>query len=366
MRSGSVLSFRAVVPLFNAPLDLTLELAPKARFDVVDLRSRFAAEHQALATYPQCLYWSFHTTAGFLDRSLAMRLSRERISAYVETFRALFPEGADYEHDQLERRVELSATQRAVEPRNADSHLAFMAGGLRPCVTHPNRAGETVCFVDLDGMHRGQPRRRRARVIGFRRERVIARTRLEVPVSTHEIDSVNLKDARLGLNTALGEFVARTGAATGRLQIELDHGERHSALTINEYETLLMKHDLVDVLRNPFRFMARQTRHAMANPRAVPAKTLGYAKYDLVRVFNIGLDTLGLRDSVIEKLLARTLAAPAARFFRMRRSVSLLVSERTDGTHGIVQGTYQSPILVQWQRSPRPTRVLHVALTELD
>ena len=30
------------------PLDLTLELAPKARFDVVDLRSHFAAEHEAL------------------------------------------------------------------------------------------------------------------------------------------------------------------------------------------------------------------------------------------------------------------------------------------------------------------------------
>ena len=350
----------------QAPLDFTLELAPKARFDVVDLRSRFAAEHEALAAYPQCLYWSCHTTAGFLDRSLATRLTREQIPAYVEAFRALFPEGADYEHDRLDRRVELSATQRAIEPRNADSHLAFMAGGLRSCVTHPNRPGEAVCFVDLDGMNRGRPRRRRARVVGFRRERVIERTRLEVPVSTHEVDSVNLKDARLGIDAALADFVARTGASNGRLRLELDPAERHSALTINEYETLLMKHDLVDVLRNPFRFMARQTRHAMANPRAVPAKTLGYAKYDLVRVFNTGLDTLGLRDSVIEKLLARTLAAPAARFFRMRRSVSLLVSERGDGTHGIVEGTYQSPILVQWQRSPRKTRVLHVALTELE
>ena len=75
---------------------------------------------------------------------------------------------------------------------------------------------------------------------------------------------------------------------------------------------------------------------------------------------------MGLRDSVIERLLARTLAAPAARFFRMRRSVRLRVSKRTDGTHGIVEGTDQSPILVQWQRSARKTRVLHVALTELD
>ncbi len=33
------------------PLDLTLEVAPTARFDVVEMRSRFAAEHRALAEY---------------------------------------------------------------------------------------------------------------------------------------------------------------------------------------------------------------------------------------------------------------------------------------------------------------------------
>jgi hypothetical protein len=49
----------------------------------------------------------------------------------------------------------------------------------------------------------------------------------------------------------------------------------------------------------------------------------------------------------------------------MRRSVSLLVSERPDGTNGLIEGTYQSPILVQWQRAPRQTRLLEVTLTEL-
>jgi hypothetical protein len=49
----------------------------------------------------------------------------------------------------------------------------------------------------------------------------------------------------------------------------------------------------------------------------------------------------------------------------MRRSVSLLVSEREDGSVGIVEGTYQSPILVQWQQAPRASRILHVTLTEL-
>jgi hypothetical protein len=145
----------------------------------------------------------------------------------------------------------------------------------------------------------------------------------------------------------------------------LDPSERHAALTVNEYETLLMTHDLAEVLRNPLRFFAEKSRHALANPRAVPAKTLGYAKYDFVRVLNQGLDTFGLRGSLVEKLLARTLAVPAARFFRMRRSISLLVSDREDGTTGMIEGTYQSPILVQWQRAPRATRIVDVTLSEL-
>jgi thiamine phosphate synthase YjbQ (UPF0047 family) len=347
------------------PLDVTLELAPRARFDVVDLRSRFAAEHEALEAYPRCLYWSFHTTAGFLDRGLAARLSAQHIPTYVDAFRTLFPEGAGYEHDRLERRTDLDASQRAVEPRNADSHLAYIASGLRTCVTHPNRAGETVYFVDLDGVYDGRPRRRQTRVIGFSRERMVRATRIDVPVSAHPIDSINLKDPRLGIYDQLADFVRQASVAKGRLRVSLDPSERHSALTVNEYETLLMQYDLADVLRNPLRFVAEKYRHAMANPRAVPAKTLGYAKYDLVRVLNQSLDSLGLRGSIVEKVMARTLAVPAARFFRMRRSVSLLVSDCQQGTPSIVEGTYQSPILVQWQHAPRQSRILNVSLSEI-
>lgn len=347
------------------PLDLTLELAPKARFDVVDLRSHFAAEHVALGAFPRCLYWSSHTTAGFLDRALAARLSAQHIPTYVDAFRTLFPEGAGYEHDRLERRADLDAEQRAVEPRNADSHLAYIASGLRSCVTHPNRAGEPVFFVDLDGMNEGRPRRRRTRLIGFSDERHVCATRIEVPVSAHPIDSVNLKDPRLGVYSELSDFLKRAGVPKGRLRVSLDPMERHTALTVNEYETLLMKYDLAEVLRNPLRFVTEKYRHALANPRAVPAKTLGYAKYDLVRLLNQSLDSLGLRGSIVEKVMARTLAVPAARFFRMRRSVSLLVSECENGMPGIVEGTYQSPILVQWQHAPRQARVLNVSLTEI-
>jgi thiamine phosphate synthase YjbQ (UPF0047 family) len=351
----------------QGPLDLTLELAPRARFDVVELRSRLSSEHRdALAPYPYCLYWSAHTTAGFLDRSLITRLGPGRVPTYVDVLRRIFPEGAGYAHDHLERRIDLDPAQRAVEPKNADSHLAYIAGGLCQCVTHPNRPGETVYFVDLDGVNEGRPRRRQTRVIGFQHEAVVAQIRLDVPMSRHPIESVNLKDPRLGLYDRLAEFVSRAGVGTGRLHLALDPAERHAALTVNEFETLLMKYDLAAVLREPLRFMAAQYRGLLANPRAVPGKALGYAKYDLVRVINSGLDTLGLQDSIVEKVLARTLAVPAARFFRIRRSVHLLVAEREDGRRGFVEGTYQSPILVQWQRSPRATRVLHATLTRLE
>jgi len=126
------------------PLDVTLEVAPRARFDVVDLRSRFAAEHDALGAYPRCLYWSFHTTAGFLDRSLAARLSAQHIPTYVDAFRTLFPEGAGYRHDQIDLRTELAPEQKATEPLNADSHLAFIGGGLHACVSYDARRSKAI------------------------------------------------------------------------------------------------------------------------------------------------------------------------------------------------------------------------------
>ena len=134
-------------------------------------------------------------------------MQKPGIAGYLEAFRAIFPEGADYEHDQLERRLELPPEQRAVEPRNADSHLAFIAAGLRTCVMAPNRGTEPVCFVDLDGMNAGHPRHRVTRVIGYHGEEEVVRTQIEVPVSSHSVDSVNLRDPRLGVSQQLAELV---------------------------------------------------------------------------------------------------------------------------------------------------------------
>jgi thiamine phosphate synthase YjbQ (UPF0047 family) len=350
------------------PAEFSLELTPRARVDVIDVRrevsSRYGAD--ALDGYPRALCCSFHTTAGYLEQGLAARLhhSRAGVMGYIDVFRTMFPEGAGYAHDKLDARVELSDDQRPVEPLNADSHLAFMAGGLRACVSYVNRRDEPVCFIDLDGVHAGRARRRTTTVLGYSTEQPVAEARIVVPVSGHAVDSINLKDPSLGIYQQCTELVRRHGVTKGRIRLTLAPGERHAGLTVNEYETLLMRHDLREVLRDPLRFMAEKAGHMLGNPRAIPAKTLDYAKYDLVRVFNQLVDALGLSESFVERVLSRAIAMPASRFLRMKRSVSLLVSDReAHGSGAIIEGIYQSPILVQWHRGNRRSRQLDVTLT---
>jgi thiamine phosphate synthase YjbQ (UPF0047 family) len=351
-----------------SPVEVTLELTPRARFDIIDVRERLRAAHgDLLSVYPRHLYHSFHTTAGYLEQSLATRLTRETatVAPYVEVFRTMFPEGAGYEHDQLDRRKDLTSAERAVEPRNADSHLAFMAAGLSTCVSYVNRPQEPVCFVDLDGITDGRPRRRLTSIVGFTRERQVARLTIDVPVSDHPVDSVNLKDPKLGIYEQIVDLVKRHGVMSGRVRLELAGGERQAGLTVNEYETLLMRHDLADVLRNPFRFAAEKGRHMWAHPRQIPAKARDYAKYDMVRAMNQVLDLTGLRASLLERLFARAIAVPAGRFLRMKRAVNLRVRE-SDGRGVIADGRYQSPILVQWNRPDARVRTIEAAITRFE
>ena len=130
-----------------APVEFALELTPRARVDVIDVRRLVSRRFgDGLDPYPKALCCSFHTTAGYLDQSLATRLhhSRGGVMSYINVFRTMFPEGAGYEHDKIDRRTELTDAQKPEEPQNADSHLAFMAGALRTCVSYrnnPRRAG---------------------------------------------------------------------------------------------------------------------------------------------------------------------------------------------------------------------------------
>ena len=125
-----------------------------------------------------------------------------------------------------------------------------------------------------------------------------------------------------------------------------------------------MKHDLVDVLHNPLRFMAETGRRMIREPRSIPIKALDYAKYDLVRVVNEVMDALGLSESLFERVVDKFLAVPAARFLWMKRSLSMLISDRDeDGRGRVVRGEYQTPIMVQWRQPTRTqSRLLRVRL----
>lgn len=353
----------------SLPTELRLTLSPSGRFDVIDVRQQIRAEFgDALLRHRGALYCSLHTTAGYLDQRFASRLlhHRERLSLFFRAFGAVFPPDAAYRHDQMHLRAELTEEQRAHEPRNGDSHLTFISAGMRNCATYRNRAEGPVYFIDLDGVNQGTRRRRTTSVVGYDHEALVERFRINVPTSRHPIDAVNLGDPRVGLFEAIDASLAKAGIEKGRVDIALESSERNAGLTVNEYETLLMQHDLKEVLQNPLKFAAQKGRHILDDPLAIPGKTINYARYDVVRVLNSLIEAFGVSESVVERLIARLMALPARRLLRTRR-VSFLASDHSrQGRAGVVRGTYQSPILVQWQKPDSQSRRLEISLVRLS
>ena len=188
---------------------------------------------------------------------------------------------------------------------------------------------------------------------------------MPVRVSKHPIDSVNLADPRLGLIDRVDDLVARSGVERARVDLVVAPGERHVGITVNEYETLLMQHDLIEVLKNPLRFAAIKGRNMVADPMAIPGKTLSYAVYDVVRVLNSLMEALRLDQSSFERLIAKVMAVPASRFVRSRRVSFLAGGQQESPTPKMLRGTYQSPILVQWKPADRQERLVDVVLVEL-
>jgi thiamine phosphate synthase YjbQ (UPF0047 family) len=346
------------------PLELTLQIRPQARLDLIDVARTIRDEYgDLLDRYSRALYCSFHTTAGYFDQQLVARLqhSRDKLADFVRVFQRVFPENGGYQHDEIHLRDELSAEEKVIEPINADSHLTFIGSGLRNCVTYENAGAHPVYFVDLDGLSERHRRERRTTVLGYDREIDVVTARLVVPTSGHRIDSINLRDAALGFDEQVRELVRRGGVRYGRVELSLPPEERGAGLTVNEYETLLMQRDVAEVLRDPLRFATEKGRHILANPLAVPQKAHDYVHYDLVRVASELLSMLGFSESLLERAVARFVAAPAARFFRLKRSVSLLVTD-TAGESAVAHGRYQSPILLQWDKSEGERRRIDVVV----
>ena len=351
----------------TSPSEITLQLTPKRRLDIIDVNQRLREQAgDFLNRHNQAFYCSYHTTAGYLEQSLCERLGsrRDSVHDFMELFQEIFPPEADYQHDRMHLRTELSPEQRRTEPRNADSHLTFIGSGLENCVTYACDPKQPVYFIDLDGINRdNQDRRERhTTVIGFNEDRTVEDIDLTVPVSPHPIDSVSLRDPRLGLFDQLHEQLARYDITKGRIDIDLAADEKHAGLTVNEYETLLMRNDLPAAMRHPLRYVLRSGKRLLRDPGSLAGKARDYAVYDLLHLYNEIMDVLGVGRSVADRILSR-LSGPAHRLFRLKRRVSYLLSSNPEtGPDRIVEGQYQSPILIQHRPSDSGSRRLDVVL----
>jgi hypothetical protein len=353
----------------SSATEIRLTLRPTRRFEAIDVNQRVALEcGDLLRRYRRSLYCSLHTTAGYLDQSLAGRMHhhRGRLAQFFDAWHAVFPADARYRHDQMELRSELSDAQKEVEPHNADSHLTFIGSGMRNCVTYRNEPPAPVFFIDLDGTHGDARRSRQTTIVAYDEERVVARESFRVPLSQHPIDSVNLADEKLGLVARVNELLAASGLEKGRVDISLGPSERNVGLTVNEYETMLMRHDLVEVLKDPLNFAMQRGRHMIDDPLAIPSKTINYATYDLPRLLNSLLDALHWERSVLERAIAKVMALPAKRLLRSRRVTFLASYDQESGRPQVIRGTYQSPILVQWQSVEERVRTVEITIVGLN
>src|SRR4030095_734210 len=246
------------------------------------------------------------------------------------------------------------------------SHVTFIGAGMRNCVTYRSRPEAPVYFIELDGKCEALQRRRKTTVVAYDHDEIVARASIRIPVSKHPIDSINLADPKLGLLERVNELVATAGVERARVDLVVDPTERNVGLTVNEYETLLMQHDLVEVLRNPLRFARLKAGNMIKDPRALPGRTLTYAKYDVVHVLNSLMEALRLDQGSFERLVAKVMSLPARRFLRSRRVSFLAGSDRESNVPVLLRGTYQSPILVQWQPGEKEARHIDIVLVQFS
>ena len=259
-------------------------------------------------------------------------------------------------------RTELTDEQKVVEPRNGDSHLTFIGAGMRNCVTYETRPDAPVYFIELDG--KAKRRTRKTTVVAYDHDESW-RTPVIIPVSKHPIDSINLADPRLGLLEQVNELLANTGVE--RARVDLARSDRAQRRPDGQ-----RIRDAADAARSrrcaqePAALRADQGADMINDPRAIPGKTLNYAKYDVVRVLNSLMEALRLDQSSFERLVAKVMSLPARRFLRSRR-VSFLAAR--DGDHPgarVLRGTYQSPILVQWQPAEHQERRIDISIVQLS
>ena len=134
-------------------------------------------------------------------------------------------------------------------------------------------------------------------------------------------------------------------------------------MTVNEYETLLMRNDLPQALSDPLRYALQRGKRLLRHPASIPGKMHAYAAYDSLRFYNELLDQVPVGRSVIDRIVS-VLSTPAQRILRLKAphpAVGLRQRGSRRGSHP-AGARYQSPILVQHQPAEGGVRTLDVTL----
>ncbi len=357
---------RKDVVMSSASVEFNLSIRPQKRFEIIDVSKRLRDEFgSSWIDRRKAIYCSLHTTAGYLEQGTFRYLGqgRRHLDPFIRTVQKIFPPDAGYYHDRMQLRDELSPRQKEREPVNADSHLTFMSAGLNNCVTYTNRLDESVYFIELDGIYKNHVRERNTTVIAYDRSEIVHRDKVGIPVTSgNAIDSFNLKDSSYGLFAEIQEWIERYGVEKGIVDVRLCQDDRHVGLTVNEYETLLMRNDLPQVMRDPLRYMMLHGKKFLRDPGAIPGKTRDYAAYDLIHLYNDLMDYFPGGRPIVNRILS-VLSSPAKRILRLKRHISFLVSDSEEtGMDRIVLGKYQSPILIQHHPAVDGVRYLDVTL----
>jgi hypothetical protein len=229
----------------SSPAEIRLNIAPRGRFDTIDVRSCLAADAAStLAGRKKSLYTSFHTTAGYLDRALAARLAHPASArVFINAFRDA-SRSTPYQHDQMDLRQELSVPRAEWSPgtaipthhRRGASSCVTYANGPRPRSSSSRRgaraagSGPPASWYDEEG--RGGPTR-------------LASFPLEAP---DRCDQPGQPAPRFG--GCLNDLLASTGIEkagwTSPWAAERDADSPSTSTTL-----LLMRHDLTEVLKDP-------------------------------------------------------------------------------------------------------------------
>jgi hypothetical protein len=323
------------------PVEVSLSISPSASVQLLNV-SAAARTREISAEYPRVFYSSLHTTAGYLEQRTARSLcaNGQGIAVYMQQYLKQYPPDAGYHHDVMHLRPELSREQRCTEPRNAHSHLVYIASGLSACVKYTNQPKEPVYLVELDGVNGEERRKRTLRLVGYSREEAVAQAHWTVPLAPNTCVDLGVSSCRLFEQLAL--MVRSHRVTKGRVLLALAAGMPNAALTVNEYEPLLILRDLCAVLDT----RAANDGHEYAMAGGIPPGMPFHRVDDSgAAVQESPFRTGGNGHSGNGQRVRHTKRARCG--LSLRRSVSLLVSDYdTPGVGKIVRGQYQSPILM--------------------